>query len=476
MNALLYRRRDLFVPVGEQPPIWFLQSLSESPARTKTVPARSKYGPNLYAWQRDALTAWERNGRQGIVEAVTGAGKTKLGLTAIGEHVAQGGRAVALVPSLELLHQWKAQLDNELPGVQIGLLGGGNRETLADVQVLISTGQTACRYQLGLPAGVPGLLVADECHRYGAALAQNALEEKFAARLGLSATYERADYAHETVLLPYFDDVVFTLDYRRATDDCVVAPVRIALLGVKFSAIERAEYDEVSKRIRNAWTKLVKVFGVCPEPFGRFIAEVNDLAGTAGPEKGPARAYLKSWSQRRALMAQSRAKLNALGVLADSIRAADRSFVFTESKSSANRIARRLVNDSGIVAAAHHSDIDRDTRHEILKDFGAGRLKALATVRTLEEGVDVPEADLGIIMAASKQRRQMVQRMGRIMRLKEDGRAARFVIVYVTGTTEDPATGAHEDFLETLFEVAVATQQFSLSQERELTGFLDPTA
>ena len=72
----------------------------------------------------------------------------------------------------------------------------------------------------------------------------------------------------------------------------------------------------------------------------------------------------------------------------------------------------------------------------------------------LDEGVDLPAAHLGIILAASQSRRQMVQRMGRVLRRKADGRFARFVIAYVVGTSEDPGEGAHGAFLEDINDVA----------------------
>ena len=74
----------------------------------------------------------------------------------------------------------------------------------------------------------------------------------------------------------------------------------------------------------------------------------------------------------------------------------------------------------------------------------------------LDEGVDVPAADLAVILAASRSRRQMIQRMGRVLRRKPDGRAARFIIVYARGTVEDPALGAHEGFLDEITPVAAA--------------------
>jgi len=97
-------------------------------------------------------------------------------------------------------------------------------------------------------------------------------------------------------------------------------------------------------------------------------------------------------------------------------------------------------------------------------------------VQTLEEGVDVPDADLAIIVAASKQRRQMIQRMGRVMRQKADGRDARFVILYVEDTDEDPRLGAHELFVNELIEVAREVGASSLPEESaEFRGFLNPS-
>lgn len=64
--------------------------------------------------------------------------------------------------------------------------------------------------------------------------------------------------------------------------------------------------------------------------------------------------------------------------------------------------------------------------------------------------MQLPDADLGIIVAASRSKRQMIQRMGRIVRPKSTGRAARFVVLYIVGTAEDPATGAHAGFLDEL--------------------------
>lgn len=84
-----------------------------------------------------------------------------------------------------------------------------------------------------------------------------------------------------------------------------------------------------------------------------------------------------------------------------------------------------------------------------MEAFKSGALEVIATVRTLDEGVDVPEADLGIVLAASRQKRQMIQRMGRVLRRKADGRHARFVEV-ADGVADFDATADPEELREWL--------------------------
>ena len=62
-----------------------------------------------------------------------------------------------------------------------------------------------------------------------------------------------------------------------------------------------------------------------------------------------------------------------------------------------------------------------------------------------------------MIVSASKTRRQMIQRMGRIIRVKPDGRNARFVFVYVANTSEDPSSGAHDEFWSEVLSVATSS-------------------
>ena len=95
-----------------------------------------------------------------------------------------------------------------------------------------------------------------------------------------------------------------------------------------------------------------------------------------------------------------------------------------------------------------------EERQVILNSFGKGLIDVIVAPQILDEGVDVPEADLAIIIATTKTFRQMVQRLGRVLRRKKDGRLARLALLYVEETSEDPDHGAHEDFIDEIEGVA----------------------
>lgn len=299
------------------------------------------------------------------------------------------------------------------------------------------------------------MLVADECHRYASERNAEALDEiKFQARLGLSATYERSDDGHLDVLDPFFGGTCFELGYERAIADGVIAHFKVALVGVSFNEEEQEEYEKVDERARRLRTWLINNADAPEEPFGLFMAHVTRLAeGGHSEETQRARGYLAAFSRRRQLLADSSAKLEPLGKLAPAVRASERIIVFTERTEAAEEAAATL-RLQGLRAGAVHSGLLGNTRRDLMSQFAQGSLSVLCAPKILDEGINVPAADLGIILAASQSRRQMVQRMGRILRLKSDGRYARFVIAYVVGTSEDPDGGAHEEFLEDITDVA----------------------
>ena len=468
LNAFIYQHQDVFEwRLGDgSSRLWFVKGGISSvppapatPVRRSTV-SESRQRLDLYPWQQRALGEWQKAGHVGVVEAVTGAGKTRLALQAIADAVQAGYFACVIVPTIELMRQWHKEIDKQLIDglglpIRLAHLGGGESGLLDGRQynVLLSSVQSGSRYQL-LPTGRRGLLVADEVHHYGAETWAMALEPSFERRLGLTATYEREDNGLEEFLIPYFGRPVYSCDFDEALNDGVISPFRIGFIGVRFSPEEQAVYEEVSARASRLRKTLIDQFGLPADPFGQFIRECHQLAKSEIPEASRIAAfYLSAFTKRRAIMAESSAKLEALRDLAPAIKEAERTILFTQTKQAA-KLAIETVKRDGIHGAVMSSEMRPDDRHQILADFEDGTHEIVAAPRLLDEGVDVPAADLAIILATSRSRRQLVQRMGRVLRRKADGDVARIAILYVEGTAEDPDHGAHEDFLEEVLDAA----------------------
>lgn len=426
--------------------------------------SRTTYsGPNPRAWQAEVLDRWLRQDRRAIVEAVTGTGKSFVGIIAAWDALSRHEKVLVLVPTADLQDQWFREMRSALPSASIGLRGDGCGHTLEECDVLISIINSAHEVDL-LPDGAQGLLIADEVHRYGAAKFSRALRDRFGARLGLTATLERSDEGVTEKLRPYFGPVLPGCDFARGLQDDILARFRVGFVPVEFDRDEQAKYDELTEDIGRLTNLLVSRHGAASTPYSAFMQDVVRMQADFNTDVQASRhasRYLRSVRERRDLLAETDSKLDALERLAPSLEHATNGLVFALTKRGSERAADAL-QDAGLSADWFHSGLPRTGRRQLLADFRSGIIKVLTAPKVLDEGVDVPAADTAVILAASRGRRQMVQRMGRILRRKDDGRLATFMIVYVAGTNEDPAEGAHETFLENLLDLASDVQMFAV--------------
>lgn len=426
----------------------------------------------LYRWQFDALVAWLRCGRRGVIEAVTGSGKTEVAIAAASDALRRGRFVLVLVPSRVLMQQWHTALSAALPGVSVGRLGDSGRETSETCDVLVATRHSAAAYKPIPPNAAGGLLIADECHGLGGKTLRRALLPQYEERLGLTATLERSDDAVADLLLPFFGGVCYRYGFEQAIADGVCARPRVAFVGVPLSEFERAEYVEVENRLVSARQHLRAIPDMTLEPFGDFLAAVAHLADRDGGVDGrAARDYLDAFSKRRQIVAQSTGKYELLGSLARGIKDAEGALVFTETVRAANHAINRL--DPHVAVELITGSTPRGQRREILDDLRVRTLDAVAAPRVLDEGIDVPDANLGVVMSASRTRRQMIQRMGRILRRKRAGVAARFVIMFAKDTLEDPSNQFERDgFLDEIERISDGMSVFDSTNVEALDAFL----
>ena len=190
-------------------------------------------------YQQEALAAWRDNGRRGSVVLPTGSGKTFLAVQAIAD---AGVSTLVVVPTIDLMNQWHATLTtafgDQLPD-GVGVLGGGSHDVS---NLTVTTYDSAYRY-INEYGDQFGLLVVDEVHHLPAPTYQQIPEMTIAPyRLGLTATYERADGEHDVL-----EDLLGSVVYREEVDKLAgeyLSEYETLHLQVELTADERERYDE----------------------------------------------------------------------------------------------------------------------------------------------------------------------------------------------------------------------------------------
>jgi superfamily II DNA or RNA helicase len=368
--------------------------------------------PELRPYQAAALDAWALAGRRGVVVLPTGGGKTRVAVAAIAE---AGGSALCLVPTRILLAQWRATLA-ELLGVPIGVLGDGERDVRP---VTVATFESAWRHMASLGNRF-GMLVVDEAHHFGGGVRDEALEMCTAPlRLGLTAT------PPEGLAAAQLEELVGPVVYALGLGDLTgrfLAELELVELHLGLTTAERAAYEECWAAFRAAFDRFRDL-----APMGGWTDFARWAART---EAG--RAGVAGWRRARALLALTEAKLDAVGTLL-ARHAGARTLVFTSHKDAAYAIARvHLV-------LPITADVQRAERDAALAAFRAGRIRALVAARVLNEGFDVPDAEVGIVVGGAQGEREHVQRIGRLLRPAPGKRAIVYELV-TRGTAEVNAT------------------------------------
>lgn len=441
----------------------------------RQLPPARKFKP--YSWQRAAFNAWKDAGRRGIISAVTGSGKTRLAMLVIQDQLSRKGRVLIVVPTAALQLQWQREIKSWFPTeLSIGLMGGGHKDTLRNHHILIVIVDSGRRYLPNITPGSQCLLIADECHRYASRANRRVLDEACSTRIGLTASLERDDGLHREVLAPYFGEIVYELTFERALEQRVIAPFRIANLAREFTNKERKIYDMLSLELARLRQQMLASEQVRAKPFSAFLNDVEMLKVSGKTEhlKRAAAIWLDKWAERRALLGGCQSKIAALTLMSKSIADARKTLVFCQTIEAAQQ-AFKTLKSCKLPVALYHSQMADAERQSVLEEFKEGQARVLIAVQALDEGIDVPDADLGVILGSFKTYRQMVQRLGRVLRRSPGKRFARFVYTFIQGTVEDPENDAHDSFMDEMEKNAEQVQSFDpKGQWGRLRRFLKP--
>ena len=358
----------------------------------------------LRDYQNLALKAWSQGGSRGVVVLPTGAGKTVLAVKAIEELQCS---TLVLVPTIVLVEQWRNVLKQAFK-VDIGALGGGNE----DIQpITVSTYDSASLRTRRLGNRFE-FIIFDEVHHLTGPTYRRIAERYIAPyRLGLTATLPR-----EEAYLEYIYELVGPKEYEIGVDELAgthLSDYTVKTVRLPLTEYEKSEYDKqyeiyrgflrnrgIKIRSPRDYMSLVKRTGRDPEARRAIAARTQaiDIAYNSDSKI----AYLKS-------LLKENPKEKVL--------------IFT----SQNKLVYRLSKEMLIPAITHKTP--RDERDEILQRFHGGEYKRVLTSRVLDEGVDVPDASIAVILSGSGSTRQVIQRLGRILRPSPGKQAVLFELV-----------------------------------------------
>ncbi len=370
-------------------------------------------------YQREAFVAWKKSSRKAVVVLPTGAGKTHLAVMAIAD---ARRSALVIVPTLDLLRQWRGLLAASFR-VPVGAIGGGEHVIEA---LTVSTYDSAYAHMEHL-GGRFGFLVFDEVHHLPSESYALAARQSIAPfRLGLTATPERADGREAA-----YPELVGPVRYRRDIVELsgeFLADYDVERVEVDLAPDERERYDE-GRRLFREFVSEERIGLGGPDGWSRFLqAAARSTRGRRAFE-----GYLAS----KQIAFAARAKLEFLEHLLDRHRH-DRAIVFSQDAATTYAVSRRFL-----IPAITHETKPAERAH-VLEGLAAGTFSAVATAKVLNEGVDVPDANVAIILSGSGSVREHVQRLGRVLRKKEGKRAVLYELV-TAGTAETKTSERRRD-------------------------------
>jgi len=359
--------------------------------------------PEPRAEQAEALAAWIRAGRRGQIVMPTGTGKTEVAFAAMAE--AQVATLV-VAPVRDLMYQWHRRI-LQVFGYDAGVVG----DTTFDIRpVTVTTYDSAYIHMDKMGAGF-GLLIFDEEHHLpGRCRREAAILSAAPMRLGLTATPERSDGLHADL-----DWLVGPVAYRlpfHQVRGSTLADFDVVRIPVALTDVEQATYDQCSRVVRHFITSRRK-----EQPGYSW----QDLCKETGRDP-QARHAQKAYYLKQSIEDRAAEKLRVLEDLFR-LHVGQQTIVFAGSNAMAVEVSKRFLVPSIL------SHTPKRERLAVLDGFAKGRFTVLVANRVLDEGVDVPEAKVAVVIGGQASTRQATQRLGRVLRRTGDARATLYEVV-----------------------------------------------
>lgn len=365
----------------------------------------------LRPYQKEALEKWIENNYRGVIALPTGAGKSIVALATL---TRVNTRTLIIAYTKEQVLQWREFIlkYTTIPPHMVGIFYSEEKKL---APVTITTYQSGFR-NINTLSPYFGMLIVDEVHHLPAEKFKYIAMHSIAVyRMGLSATPTREDGKHEE-LFPLLGGIVYYKLPGELVEQGYLAPYKVITVKVKLSKQERELYEQLRKKYR-------ALVG------GLKFQEVLELA-----RRGDSRAAeaLKIHSEARMLLAKSTSKIDkTVEIAREEYEKGNKVIVFTQYVDQAREIARRLE------ALLLTGDTPEEERKRALQEFKYAQRGILVVTTVGDEGLDIPDANVGILVSGTGSRRQFIQRLGRLLRPKPGGKEAVMYEIILEKTPEE---------------------------------------
>lgn len=364
--------------------------------------------PTLRKYQKEAINNWFENDRKGIFEMATGTGKTFTALGCLSKLKKSKNNLLTVIvaPQKHLVTQWeeevkkcgnhtifpvysgtkwKNEINNNLLDLEIGIL---------DSLVILTTHKTFSsanfiKHMKSYNGNI--FLIIDEVHGIGSGKQRLGLIDNYTYRLGLSATPERWYDDEGTELInSYFSGVVYVFDIKKALENGCLTPYEYYPIFVDLNDSELEEYLDYTHKINRLYNFNKKNQGIENQLRMLLIKRQNIINEATG-------------------------KYRALEKILDKNNKIKDLLVYCHSEKQLIN-ASKILNERNIFQSKFTGKENISERKDILNKFIKGKYKALIAMKCLDEGVDIPSAEIGILMASTSNPREHIQRRGRLLR------------------------------------------------------------
>ena len=382
----------------------------------ETAEANSAEPIELRDYQNDAIQAWKENGYRGFYVMATGTGKTWTAIFSARELIKKHPAMVVIcAPYKHLVRQWKDDVEKAFPDAKIIMVSSENPQWEQQISheiirkryspntqiIIISTivSFNKPRFMAAISKSKDEkLLIVDEAHRFTDRAEE--LKDTFRYMLGLSATPFSGSSAQRGLeLMQFFGGQVFNLPIEDALDRGFLVPYR-------YYPIYLSASEEEESKFRYHTQKILSCF--------RNNRCIN-------PDQ-----LVKSLRNRLRVISMAEEKQTMINQILTRVVEKDHFVVYCGDgrlfdQNSGEELrhiqsVKRVLTAHGYKSSQFTASENMADRMELVDAFNKGEISALAAIRCLDEGINIPSIKSALILSSNDDYREFVQRRGRILR------------------------------------------------------------